>query len=244
MAPVTKRTRWGEYTWMPKRVAMALDMSHECFLLHVSPYFVSVFVHLPFLQRWHKEPNDPMGDRWGFSFSDGDALHLNWGRKLKIIDMPWSYTWIETAMLLDRPVPSMAQIAPGDAPVELWAIDNETTRREALAQGRCAREVYEDVCKKRLKLRRTYTYRLSCGTEQNVRCTLTIRRTEWRQRWLKWTSWGNRRITYLDVEFDDEIGEGVGTWKGGVLSTSQRIRPGDSIEQTFTWMQRDRKFEV
>jgi hypothetical protein len=84
-----------------------------------------------------------------------------------------------------------------------------------------------------------FTYTLRSGERQEVTATVWRGRMEWRQRWLPFTSLGNRTSESIDVEFSSGVGERVGTWKGGVLGTGWEARPDETNEQALRRMERE-----
>jgi hypothetical protein len=49
--------------------------------------------------------------------------------------------------------------------------------------------------------------------------------------------------TSIWVTFNEEIGERVGSWKGGVTGAVTDILPGETPEMTLRRMEKERKFE-
>lgn len=47
---------------------------------------------------------------------------------------------------------------------------------------------------------------------------------------------------YIDIEFNDEVGERSGTWKGGVLGCSYDMKKGESALDTLRRMEVEQKF--
>lgn len=46
----------------------------------------------------------------------------------------------------------------------------------------------------------------------------------------------------IDVDFDGEVGERTGSWKGGTVGCSYESRPGETPVQTLRRMERERRF--
>lgn len=83
-----------------------------------------------------------------------------------------------------------------------------------------------------------YRYVLNRGDVQDRTATIKVERRTWTRPWLPW-----RRVsTYIDVEFNGEIGERSGSWKGGCIGCSYDMLPGESALETLRRMERERKF--
>lgn len=83
-----------------------------------------------------------------------------------------------------------------------------------------------------------YRYTLAAGTVQAVNATIQVEEREWRWMGL----WPRRVQRYIDVVFDDEVGERAGTWKGGTIGCGWDLLPGETALQALRRMERDRKF--
>lgn len=83
-----------------------------------------------------------------------------------------------------------------------------------------------------------YRYTLRNGTVQER--TATIRAEYWR-----WTRYWWPRVKDLraiDVQFNDEVGERTGSWKGGTIGCGYNMLPGESPLDTLRRMEAERKF--
>lgn len=65
-----------------------------------------------------------------------------------------------------------------------------------------------------------FTYHTRLGQTQERVATLTF--SEWygRPRALRWTKLFEQRCAYISIEFNAEVGDEAGSWKGGVLGTT------------------------
>ena len=88
-----------------------------------------------------------------------------------------------------------------------------------------------------------YRYILKSGMVQNVKAIIS------KERWIRgrhilsrlglWPS----RISYcINVEFDGEVGERSGSWKGGCIGCLYDMLPGETPVQTLRRMEKERKF--
>lgn len=87
-----------------------------------------------------------------------------------------------------------------------------------------------------------YLYVLKNGTVQNRTATFCVERREWRPRCLQWTALFAKVHTSIDVNFDDEVGERTGSWKGGTIGCVWDLKPGETPEQALRRMEAERKF--
>lgn len=87
-----------------------------------------------------------------------------------------------------------------------------------------------------------YTYTLRSGEAQNRVATISKRRhvLTWRAfKRIGWPRWINESI---DIEFNGEVGERYGSWKGGCLGCCYDLRPGEAMEQALRRMESERVF--
>lgn len=90
-----------------------------------------------------------------------------------------------------------------------------------------------------------YTYVLKNGTVQNRKATVSVERRTW---WQRWFGLGKKRLTpkivstSINIEFDGEVGERTGSWKGGTIGCSYELRPNETPEQCLRRMEKERKF--
>ena len=90
-------------------------------------------------------------------------------------------------------------------------------------------------------LKRTYDY-----TDQYdgtvVKATYWVEHREWRKKWITWIPWIKTTWDYIEVEFDQEVGKGKGSWKGGCLGCTYTMNKGESPEDCIKRMEKDRTF--
>jgi hypothetical protein len=84
-----------------------------------------------------------------------------------------------------------------------------------------------------------YTYILNNGTVQNRKATCCIETMQWHRKWFPWIK-KTRKTIY--VNFDEEVGERAGSWKGGAVGCSYEMLPNETIEQTLRRMEKERRF--
>lgn len=154
---------------------------------------------------------------WGFAFYS-DAVHFDWNEKTKVWRYPWTWEFYKRWELVDGP-----RYAKGET---MWV---EVPR--SMPHGQIATKQVAD-----------YTYVRKNGEKQEATATYWVSRMEWRMRWAKWFPFVRKVRTSIDVVFDREIGEGVDSWKGGVIGCGQDMLPGESALECLRRMERDRKF--
>lgn len=111
-------------------------------------------------------------------------------------------------------------------------------RRESRTQtGCCAtREVAEGVHSKKF----SYRYNLKSGRKQKVTARVHMTRHTW---CLRWFPFWKRQITSIWCEFNKEVGEGHGSYKGGVTGAGCDMLPGETMEACLRRMEATRKFD-
>lgn len=176
--------------------------------------FFGFLVALPFLDRWAREPHEIL-ERWGWYYFER-GLWLCWGRHTHCIHMPWDLVHIDAA---HQVVNEAGQWVPEVSP---WDKDKAPDGRR--------------------KETHSYQYILKSGEVQHRTATIWVERREWRQKWLRWCSWFAKKSHYIQIEFNDEVGERTGSWKGGCIGCAYDIKPGESPVQSLRRMEAERKF--
>ncbi|MGY9050349.1 MAG: hypothetical protein ACKVKF_25850, partial [Rhodobacterales bacterium] len=87
-----------------------------------------------------------------------------------------------------------------------------------------------------------FTYTLKSGKIQNRIATVSKRRHVLCRRMFKMFGWPRWIKESIDIDFDGEVGERSGSWKGGTMGCSYNLRRGETMEQALRRMGRDRKF--
>ena len=83
-----------------------------------------------------------------------------------------------------------------------------------------------------------YRYVLRGGEVQERIATIKAERRLWTRPWLP----HKRESRYIDIEFNNEVGERTGSWKGGVLGCSYDMLPGDTPLDALRRMEAERRF--
>jgi hypothetical protein len=87
-----------------------------------------------------------------------------------------------------------------------------------------------------------YTYTLRNGTEQHRTATISKRRHVITWRAFKILGWPRWIAESINIEFDDEVGERSGSWKGGCIGCSYDLRKGETMLGALRRMEAERKF--
>lgn len=85
-----------------------------------------------------------------------------------------------------------------------------------------------------------YTYTLKSGEVQKRKAKCHIERRQWKRKWFPWSKMVH---TDLNIEFNDEVGERTGSWKGGCVGTGYKMKNGESMEQCLRRMEKERIFK-
>jgi len=220
------RFSWAEITG-GLGFALALCLFEEHYSLHIRLGWPNMFIQLPFLQRWHHEPFEAM-ESWGFSWHASD-IHLNWGRRCKIVHMPWAWEWVRSSFLMPN----------GTS----WTHELRSWRRRSHLGTACERTHFlhsSDL--PQWSETHPYRYVLRSGQVQERQATIKVREMEWRWRWFTWLPFPRMIRRTIDVEFSDEVGERSGSWKGGTIGCGYDLRRNETPRECLRRMERDRKF--
>lgn len=206
------RFTWGEVNW---RWGLSLNLLsfEEHYSFNFQLLFGSWYIKLP---RWlpHREPED-MCTKWGFTWSwDPDDLSA--------IHVDWGHDgrifhlpWSWTFIRRD-------------------ALRKDLTWRPYESRTEDSSDLYTET--------HPYRYCLQNFDIQEVQATLTVQRYIRRRRWLRWTPYFEWVDVTIDVSFANEIGERTGSWKGGVIGVSYRMRDCEAPVDTLRRMERERRF--
>jgi hypothetical protein len=83
-----------------------------------------------------------------------------------------------------------------------------------------------------------YRYVLRSGEVQERIATIKPERLLWTRPWLP----HKRESRHINIDFNDEVGERTGSWKGGVLGCGYDMLPGDRPVDALRRMEHERKF--
>jgi hypothetical protein len=166
------------------------------------------------------------------SWTDESNSKDPWWRKAQSWAFPWSYDWYSTEILEHKAnLPALASrvwMERGygkNKVVEKWVTDGTREGAEKFVS-----ETYN------------YHYRTKDGKHQNVKATVHVNRMTWRMRW--WPLLPFKKVsTSISVNFDQEVGEGRGSWKGGCVGCGYEMKFGETPLETLRRMENERRFD-
>lgn len=222
------RFTWGEVALLSKGFGIKWQSSHYCYepKLVIELYFFALYINTSNFGLDPGKFTSSDGIKYGFYvypklFSMEDLVLL-WGSKSKTIHMPWTYEW-ESTELLDDSFGVVAKDTATSAKKLGWEVFNKasTAHRENGKE-------YD------------YTYTLKNGTVQHRKAKVSIERRTWKMR--GWP-WKKLIRTSIDVAFNEEVGEGTGSWKGGTVGCGYNLLPNETPEQCLRRMEKERVFK-
>lgn len=186
----------------------------------------TVYIHIPI----YSKIDDCEYPEYGFYFyNEGrwmfDSFWLNLGWKNKCFHMPWEWDWVRTSVLLKD---------------GKWDHDNKGNRIGCPAKEYYDKNRWGDVIRYETF---PYRYKLKNGDVQERLATVSTQELEWRWRGFRWSPWPRLVRRTINVEFNDEVGERTGSWKGGTTGCGWRILPTETPRQALMNMEIYRKFE-
>lgn len=87
-----------------------------------------------------------------------------------------------------------------------------------------------------------YKYILKNGSIQNREAEIYVDKMQWRWRMFKFIPFIHKTQVCININFDKEIGEKTGSWKGGCVGCSYEMKSGESALQALRRMEKERKF--
>lgn len=219
------KSKWFTFWW-----DFCFDVSYEtCGYFDARPrinlclFFFHLELILPFPdKKWANECDSP---KWGFAYHNqtfwiyrGGEGNRNGGNKWWTMYVPWYLSWVRTSAL--RIDGTWEHEVPG-ATKDLWA-----DKWKGVIH-------YES---------HPYTYVLKNGEVQNRIATLRVEEREWRWHWFKWLPLTKHVNKTISVDFDGEVGERSGSWKGGTVGCSYTLKKGETPLQCLRRMEKERKF--
>lgn len=159
------------------------------------------------------------------AFSNEHSRTDPWWRKMLYRDFPWALAWRSTEVLTDG------------LREAIWREDRKSRRVGDTFES--MRE--QDKAAKSVSSTLPYRYVLKDGTVQDVLATIHLERREWRARWYPVIPI-KKSCTTIAVNFSAEVGEGTGSWKGGVLGCGYDLNGSETAVECLRRMERERKF--
>lgn len=147
--------------------------------------------------------------------------HYSWA-------FPWDWDWYSTEMLDCRE--HIAEAAP-----VVWS-ETRKNRKRFLDGYDEQKRIEASICEEH-----NYTYVRKNGQVQHRKAILHIKRRTWRMRW--WPLLPFKKVsTCIEVSFNEEIGEGVESWKGGTTGCGYTLLPLETPLECLRRMESERKF--
>jgi len=187
------------------------DYGYPLFIFQL--IYGNFFLTLPWK---HNIKSDPGHDApsYGITYHNS-SLMFYWNRKCKIWNLPYSYTWIRTSLLLKD---------------KTW--EHET-------KGNYKSFYEEPWLSKQWQFTMPYKHKTTNEGVIDLFITCHITEREWRQKWLKWTKRGAKIKRTLDVDFSEEVGPRRGSYKGGVLGTGFIIPKSGNYYDALKTMEKE-----
>lgn len=225
-----RKNKWiFESKWLIFYFTFNFDLSFEiCGYFDNRPriilglIFFRLTLILPFRNKWTDECDSP---KWGIAYHGstfwiyrGGKGNLNGGNKWWTLDAPWRWQWVRTSNLRKD-----------------GAWEHETKGN--------SKDFYKDKWKGIIWNEiHPYTYVLKNGTVQNRNATIKVAEREWRLHWLKWLPIIKKISKVIEIDFDGEVGERTGSWKGGTVGCSYPLLPHETPLECLRKMEKERKF--
>ena len=193
-------------------------------MIHIKLLFFQWFIHIPV----HNGVNECEYPSYGFYFHY-KQLVLKWGRKNKHIDLPWSWEWVRTSTLLK-----------GGAYFHETPKSRISWNLSKKSEGEYG--TYEWLKSNTLQEEYDYSYTLKSGKVQQRKATIGIVEREWRWKWFMWLPLIKNIDRCIEVEFNEEVGERTGSWKGGTVGCSYKMKRNETILECLRRMEKERVF--
>jgi hypothetical protein len=210
--------RWGEIS---SRRGMGIEYSvyHETASIKLMLLFFTVYIKMPMIIQQRLGTED-----WIAAFGiglDSEALRMNWRTWHKGFDLPWTYKFHKREILDQEGNVLLTDYGRGPKHPTYVSFD--------------VISLVKNLASKDFQ----YTYVLRDGTVQNRIAKVHMERDYRKIRGLPFVKKSSRCIW---AEFDGEVGERTGSWKGGCTGCGYTMLPNETIEQCLRRMERERKF--
>ncbi len=225
--------KWGYFDPRPQfntNITSLLAVILPFFSLWVLPLSIfflfygwgSIYLRLPYNTGKGDECENP--EYTIMTYTNGKfvtELWLVWGKKRKHVELPWALQWVRTSTLLVNN--------------NWW---NESPRKRLDWDSKTVGS-YEWLQENKWKETYPYTDKYDNST---VNATISVEEREWRPRWFKWTNLFSKINKTISIDFDKEVGERKGSWKGGVLGCGYEMRKNETPLQCLRRIEKERKF--
>lgn len=182
------------------------------------------YLHIPY--NTGIDECDP--PRYGFYFyGEGVKIPNNFvickGKKTKFIELPWAYDWIRTSRMLKD---------------GSWLHERKGDRKKGIEINWWSEEIESQLFQEK----HPYMYKLKNGNQQLRIATIKVEEREWRPKWFRWTNLFAQVRRSIDIEFNDEVGDRAGSWKGGTIGCSYDMKSNESPYECLSRMESERIF--
>lgn len=164
----------------------------------------------------------PEKEQWSYSdkswgvYYHMRSFNFNWGEKHYWLRMPFDWE-INSHEIMDKD----GNFIDYDSDKHLCTEDREKEKVYVL-------ETY-------------YTYKRRNGEIQKAWAKATVERRVFKWYWFQWLPFPKKVYTSLWVEFDREMGEKTGTWKGGVVGCGIDMLPTETPIDALRRMEKTRE---
>lgn len=211
----TYRFRWGEVSVGPMRLGLEYSVYHENAHLMMAIPRLSVYLKAPMLLRQRPSTED-WNASFGFSATK-ESLQFHWRTACKVFFWPWEWKFVQNEIM-------------------------DVNRRVILVDRAGDRMSFDVVqaAEAQASSSYPYTYTMRDGTVQHRTALVHVSRTTMKR---KCFPFYKKRTTYIDVEFNDEVGERTGSWKGGCVGCSYTLHRDETPLQCLRRMESERVFD-
>jgi len=144
-----------------------------------------------------------------------------WWKKGLVWHFPWDWNWHSTEIL--------EHIRPSEAKTVFIETAGHRNHRES-----------EEI-KQRVSRGYPYIYTLKNGEVQHRTATVSVSRMTWKMRWCPILPFKRSR-TSIWINFDAEVGEETGSWKGGCTGCGYDILDYETPLECLRRMEKERAF--
>lgn len=210
---------WGCVFDISYQTCGYFDARHR---INLDLIFFSLTVILPIYSK-HTDECDP--PKWGIAYHNqtfwiyrGGKGNMNGGNKWWTAQVPWAYDWVRTSNLRKDGT---------------W--EHETKGNN--------KNFWDDKWNEILwKETYPYEYKLKSGEVQKREATIRVEEREWRWHWLKWLPYPRRISKSINIDFNDEVGERTGSWKGGTTGCGYNLKGNETPLECLRRMEKERTF--
>lgn len=149
-----------------------------------------------------------------------NQLGISIGENVKLYDLPWYFEWIRTSALGND---------------GKWYHETRKNRNMNFYDM----DKWNDILYHETV---PYKYTTKYGVEQNCLATIRVEEREWRWKWFTWFKYFSKVRRDIEINFNDDIGERKGSWKGGVTGCSYTMLKNETPLDCLRRMERERIF--